>query len=69
LDVRALGGDHGHGGAADITGAEAADGFDGHGEEEFTAKAQRSPRDAEEEELEVIGGEEEGEELEVICYW
>jgi hypothetical protein len=41
--VRALGGDHGHGGSADITGAEAADGFDGHGEEER-------------------------EELEVICY-
>jgi hypothetical protein len=59
LDVRALGGDHGHGGSADITGAEAADGFDVHGEEEegFTAKAQRSPRDAE------------GEELEVICEW
>ena len=30
LDMRALGGDHGHGGAADITGTEAADGFDLH---------------------------------------
>ena len=31
LDVRALGGDHGHGRAADVAGAEAADGFDSHG--------------------------------------
>jgi hypothetical protein len=31
LDVRALGGDHGHGGAADVAGAEAADGGDFHG--------------------------------------
>ena len=31
LDVRAFGGDHGHGGAADITGAEAADGLYFHG--------------------------------------
>ncbi len=29
-DVRALGGDHGHGGAADVTGTEAADGGDFH---------------------------------------
>ena len=31
LDVRALGGDHGHGGAADVTGAETADGLYFHG--------------------------------------
>ena len=30
LDVRALGGNHRHGGAADIAGAETTDRFDGH---------------------------------------